>query len=256
MRRAVSPSPGTIRPLHAEDVLFVLTGAGISAESGLRTFRGPDGIWNGRRAEEVATPEAFQEDPALVWRFYSERRRAALGKEPNPGHRALARLERALGPRLFLCTQNVDDLHEAAGSRRVHHMHGRLFQSRCSRAACPTEPFDDVADYDGGAPLPRCAACGALLRPHVCWFGEVPFGLDAIAAALERATVVLVVGTSGVVYPAASFVALARAAGARAWYVGLEAPANADAFDVVRLGRAGETLPALVAAWLGDAAAP
>ena len=119
--------------LSPHDRLFVLTGAGISAESGLATFRGSGGLWNGYRAEEVATPEAWEADPELVWRFYSMRRRDALAAQPNPAHRALARVEKKLGDRFYLCTQNVDDLHERAGSRRMHHMHGTLFQSRCVR---------------------------------------------------------------------------------------------------------------------------
>src|SRR6202453_4874044 len=151
------------------DRLFVLTGAGISAESGLATFRGSGGLWNGYRVEEVATPEAWEADPALVWKFYSMRRRDATAAEPNAAHRALARLEDRLGERLFLCTQNVDDLHERGGSRRVHHMHGSLFESRCVECE---RPFADRAEYE--AELPVCAQCGAVVRPHIVWFGEVP----------------------------------------------------------------------------------
>src|SRR5512139_343070 len=125
----------TVRPGPADRV-FVLTGAGVSAESGIPTFRGVGGLWEGHRIEEVATPQAFARDPALVWKFYAWRRSMAAGRQPNPGHAALARLERALGARMFLCTQNVDSLHEQAGSRRVTHMHGRLLQSRCSRPGC------------------------------------------------------------------------------------------------------------------------
>ena len=127
----------------AKPRVFVLTGAGISAESGIPTFRGVNGLWNGWRIEEVASPRAFERDPLLVWRFYSERRAGARDKEPHAGHRALAELETSIGERMFLCTQNVDHLHERAGSRRVTHMHGRLFQSRCSHAACTLPPFDD-----------------------------------------------------------------------------------------------------------------
>src|ERR1700689_3559022 len=131
--------------LTPQDRLFVLTGAGISAESGLATFRGSGGLWNGHRVEEVATPEAWQANPELVWRFYSMRRRDALAAQPNPAHLALAAVGERLGDRFFLCTQNVDDLHERAGSRRVHHMHGTLFQSRCVRCAAP---FPDQALYE------------------------------------------------------------------------------------------------------------
>lgn len=231
----------------------MLTGAGISAESGLSTFRGVGGLWKGYRVEEVASPEAWQRDPRLVWEFYSMRRRAAADKQPNPGHRALARLEREIGERLFLCTQNVDDLHEKAGSQRVAHMHGKLFQSRCDTCDRPT--FDDRQTYEGE--VPRCP-CGGRIRPHICWFGEVPFHLDAIYAALEDCTIFLAVGTSGVVHPAASFVAHARSRqrrgqSVRAIYVGPEEPANLALFDQSCLGPAGELLPRLFALspWLG-----
>lgn len=146
------------------DRVFVLTGAGISAESGLATFRGSGGLWNGYRVEEVATPEAWVANPALVWEFYSLRRRDAQAAEPNAAHRALAALERRLGDRFYLVTQNVDDLHERAGSQRIHHMHGTLSQSRCVRC---DEPFADRAVYLDPANLPTCASCGAPVRPHI-----------------------------------------------------------------------------------------
>ena len=133
--------------IRKSDRLFVLTGAGISAESGIPTFRGQDGLWEGHRIEDVATPQAFAKDPELVWRFYSMRRSVAAACKPNPGHIALARLGEMLGKRMFLCTQNVDSLHEAAGSVHVFHMHGQLFQSRCSERACPTKPFEDSQTY-------------------------------------------------------------------------------------------------------------
>ena len=233
------------------DRLFVLTGAGVSAESGVPTFRGVGGLWEGHRIEEVATPGAFDRDPALVWKFYSWRRGMAAGRRPNPGHLALARLELALGGRMYLCTQNVDSLHEEGGSRRVAHMHGRLFQSRCSRPGCAEPPFDDAGRYPTLDAVPRCRACGALIRPHICWFGEVPFDLEAIRSALESCAICLVAGTSGVVEPAASFVRIARARGAATVYVGPEEPANARAFDALRLGPSGVELPALVAEWIG-----
>jgi NAD-dependent deacetylase len=225
----------------AEDRVFVLTGAGISAESGLATFRGSGGLWNGYRVEEVATPEAWDADPALVWNFYSMRRRDARQALPNAGHRALATLQERLGERMFLCTQNVDDLHEQAGSKQVHHMHGMLFQSRCVRCE---EPFADDAVYD--AQLPHCHDCGAPVRPHIVWFGETPLEMETIYEHLQRATHVLVVGTSGSVYPAAGFVGLARRLGAKTIYVGPEAPLNAEAFDEIRLGTAVEVLPGLL----------
>ena len=226
--------------LTAADRVFVLTGAGVSAESGLATFRGSGGLWNGYRVEEVATPEAWDADPRLVWRFYSMRRRDALAAEPNAGHRALAAMEAKLGERFYLCTQNVDDLHERAGSRRVHHMHGSLFESRCVRCMAP---FADRAFYE--SELPKCAGCGAAVRPHIVWFGEMPLDMEDIYDELGRATVLLVVGTSGSVYPAANFVHWARQGGARTVYVGPEPPLNASAFTHVVEGKAGEVLPGL-----------
>ena len=227
-----------------DDRVFVLTGAGVSAESGLATFRGSGGLWNGHRVEDVATPEAWEADPALVWRFYSMRRRDAMKAEPNAGHRALAEMERKLGERFYLCTQNVDDLHERGGSRRVHHMHGMLFESRCERCE---KPFADTAIYEDAEKLPVCAECGAAVRPHIVWFGEMPLDMDGIYSELERATVLLVVGTSGAVYPAAGFVRVANQRGIRTVYVGPEEPLNADAFDEILLGTAVEILPGLAA---------
>jgi NAD-dependent deacetylase len=226
--------------LSAEDRLFVLTGAGISAESGLATFRGSGGLWNGHRVEEVATPEAWQANPELVWRFYSMRRQDAMAAEPNAGHRALAAIEERMGERFYLCTQNVDNLHERAGSRRIHHMHGTLFESRCVRCE---KPFVDKAVYEGAEKLPRCAKCGAAVRPHIVWFGEIPLDMDGIYRELDRATVALVVGTSGSVYPAAGFVNIANRRGIRTIYVGPEEPLNAGSFDEIVLGMAAEVLP-------------
>jgi NAD-dependent deacetylase len=227
----------------ADDRVFVLTGAGISAESGLATFRGSGGLWNGYRVDQVATPEAWAADPVLVWQFYSMRRTDALTAKPNAAHRALARLEERLGERLFLCTQNVDELHEQGGSKRVHHMHGSLFASRCVRCE---EPFADAATYMDEAALPRCARCGAAVRPHIVWFGEAPLEMERIYAELERATMLLVVGTSGSVYPAAGLVQVARRRGIRTVYVGPEAPLNAESFDEILLGTATEVVPGLV----------
>lgn len=233
-------------PLTPSDRVFVLTGAGISAESGLPTFRGMNGLWRGYRVEDVATPEAFAADPAMVWQFYSERRRRHETVAPNPAHFALAELERRLGDRYFLCTQNVDSLHEQAGSRRVVQMHGRIMQSRCSDVRCDSLPFDDRRQFGEGEEVPRCQRCGAAVRPHICWFGEVPFEMELVLHQLREASVVLTVGSSGVVEPAASFVRLAQCAGARTIYVGPEEPANRAHFDEVVEGKAGEVLPRLV----------
>jgi NAD-dependent deacetylase len=232
--------------LTQNDRVFVLTGAGVSAESGVPTFRGAGGLWRGHRVEEVATPEAFQSNPELVWQFYSERRKRAANVAPNPAHNALVSLENALQDRFFLCTQNVDSLHEQAGSQRLVHMHGRLMQTRCSRRGCRTLPFADERLYMSWAEIPTCPACGALARPDICWFGEVPFFMDRIFEQLRVCTVLLTIGTAGVVEPAASFVRMARLNGARAIYVGPDEPANRMFFDEVVLGRAGEVLPAMV----------
>jgi NAD-dependent deacetylase len=224
------------------DRIFVLTGAGVSAESGIPTFRGASGLWRNYQIEEVASPIAWQRDPRLVWEFYSMRRRVAASATPNPAHLALASLEQKLGGRLFLCTQNVDDLHDQAGSKRVVHMHGELFNSRCD--TCSRPPFRDTNTYDLPAELPRCD-CGGRIRPHICWFGEVPFELDRIFCALDECTVFMAVGTSGLVEPAASFVAHVGGR-ARTIYVGAEEPANASAFTECHLGKAGEMLPDLL----------
>jgi len=223
------------------DRLFVLTGAGVSAESGLATFRGSGGLWNGYRVEEVATPEAWHANPELVWNFYSMRRREALAAQPNAAHLALARIEQKLGEHFYLCTQNVDDLHERAGSHRVHHMHGTLFQSRCVRCNLP---FPDEAQYE--STLPMCEKCGHAVRPHIVWFGEIPLDMEVIYRELDRATHLLVVGTSGSVYPAAGFVHIANQRGIRTIYVGPEEPLNADAFDEIVLGAATEVLPPML----------
>ena len=222
--------------------LFVLTGAGISAESGLATFRGSGGLWNGYRVEEVATPEAWHADPEMVWQFYSQRRQDALAAQPNPGHLALAAWEQQLRGRFYLCTQNVDDLHERAGCVRVHHMHGTLFQSRCT--GCE-RVFPDQALYRNAAELPRCQQCGDPVRPHIVWFGEVPLQMEEILEELSQAAALLVIGTSGSVYPAAGFVRIANEQGLRTIYVGPEEPLNADAFDEIILGTATEVLPSL-----------
>jgi NAD-dependent deacetylase len=226
-----------------QDRLFVLTGAGISAESGLATFRGSGGLWNGYRVDQVATPEAWQADPELVWRFYSMRRRDALAVEPNAAHRALAEIEQKLADRFYLCTQNVDGLHERAGSRRVHPMHGSLFKSRCVDCGIP---YPDQKVYEVAGGLPECEQCGALVRPHIVWFGEFPLDMEGIYLQLDRATRLLVVGTSGSVYPAASFVQIAHRRGIQTVYVGPEEPLNADAFDEIVVGTATEMLPRLL----------
>ncbi len=227
--------------------VFVLTGAGISAESGIRTFRDANGLWEQYRFEEVASPEGWAADAALVWRFYAQRRAQAGTCQPNAAHRALAGLEEALGDRLFLCTQNVDDLHEKAGHKRLVHMHGELMKSRCE--SCQRRPFDDAVAH---AVIPACH-CGARVRPHIVWFGEMPFEMDRIARELEACDVFVTIGSSGAVYPAAGFVSAVRSRSRRGGtpvrtvYVGPEEPDNAPMFDECRLGRAGEVVPVLFA---------
>jgi NAD-dependent deacetylase len=225
------------------DRVFVLTGAGISAESGLPTFRASDGLWAGHRIEDVCTPEALHRNPALVWEFYSARRASAQAAQPNPAHIALAELEAYLGDRFFLCTQNVDDLHERAGSTRLVHMHGELAKSRCSEN-CGRPPIEDHAVYRTLDEVAHCA-CGARLRPHIVFFGEIPLDMDRIQREIDRATLMLVVGTSGSVYPAANFVHWARQHRARTVYVGPEPPLNNAAFTHIIDGPAGEVLPTL-----------
>ena len=229
--------------------LLVLTGAGISAESGLATFRGGGGLWEGEPVEAVATPEGFDRDPARVWRFYAARRAAAAVARPNAAHRALVDAERRLGDRFLLVTQNVDGLHAAAGGRRVLELHGSLWRTRCS--GCEREPFADTTIPT--AP-PECDRCGALLRPAIVWFGE-PVDGDAdrrtmhfmSEAARERARLVfLAIGTSGAVFPASAYVRYAEDLGAETWLANLEAADNAGSFAHVVTGRATETVPTLL----------
>jgi NAD-dependent deacetylase len=233
--------------------LLVLTGAGVSAESGVPTFRGASGLWENHPVEQVATPEGFRADPALVWRFYSERRRQAGSVQPNPGHAALAAAEQRMGDRFLLVTQNVDGLHRRAGSQRIVEMHGSLFETRCFH--CDRPPFPDDSQHLTGE-VPRCDLCAAagrrgLLRPAIVWFGEMlDFErMQRVAAFMEAPgrLVFLAVGTSGLVYPAAGLVREARAAGGETWLVNLEPPENRSAFDEFVQGPSGRVLPDLFA---------
>ena len=231
--------------------IFVLTGAGVSAESGLGTFRDKDGVWTKYDLETVATPEGFARNPALVRDFYNARRANLMDAAPNAAHFALARLEAELaarGDELWLCTQNVDDLHEKAGSRRLVHMHGELAVTRCHhcQATCP----------DTGALTAEavCGACGRAggARPHVVWFGEMPLHMDEIEDALAEADLFVSIGTSGSVYPAAGFVTQARAMGIQTCEINLEPSANAYVFDEKRYGPASRIVPAWIATILGE----
>ena len=248
----VRPTPPAPEPIDARTWLLVLTGAGISAESALSTFRGGGGLWDGQRIEDVATPDGFRRDPARVWRFYSERRAAAAAASPNAAHRALVDLEDLTGDRFLLVTQNVDGLHARAGSRRLIEIHGSLWRAKCW--ACRRPPFPDDG-FPVEPPLPRCQRCEAggrtaLLRPDIVWFGE-PLDqelqgrvLDFIRAAhaSRERFVFLAVGTSGQVYPAAAYVDAARAGGAETWLANLEEPANAASFDRRLIGPATASL--------------
>lgn len=232
--------------------VFVLTGAGVSAESGLGTFRNKErtGIWARFDPMKLATPEAFARDPETVRAFYNARRRNLINAAPNAAHAALARLEAGLaarGGRLTLVTQNIDDLHERAGSQRVIHMHGELLKARCGRCEFVSPRRDDI-----GADS-QCAGCrrAGTLRPHVVWFGEIPLEMEVICAALAQADLFVAIGTSGAVYPAAGFVAIARRAGAAACEINLEPSDNADQFDARRYGRASQEVPAWVEEMLG-----
>lgn len=222
--------------------IVVLTGAGISAESGVPTFRGPDGLWEGHRVEDVATPEAFRRDPALVQAFY-DARRAALGRvEPNAAHLALARLDAEWPGALLIVTQNVDDLHERAGARRMVHMHGELNSALC--LACGERQPAPATLSDGPA-CTRCEARGRL-RPDIVWFGEMPYHMDRIEHALTGCDLFVSIGTSGAVYPAAGFVRGARHAGARTLEINLDPSEGTHLFHEARHGRAGDLVPAWV----------
>ena len=218
--------------------IVVLTGAGISAESGLATFRAEDGLWEDHPVEQVATPEGFARDPDLVQRFYDARRAAVLVASPNAAHHALGRLEREWDGELLLVTQNIDDLHERAGAHGVLHMHGEALSAWCTSCDARHPWRTTLRDR------PACAACGELaLRPDIVWFGEMPYRMDAIFTALARADLFVSVGTSGAVYPAAGFVQQAAAHGAHTLELNLERSAGSHWFDETRLGLASELVP-------------
>lgn len=236
--------------------IVILTGAGISAESGLATFRGPDGLWEGHRVEDVCTPEALARDPDLVLDFYDQRRRALATVRPNTAHEALARLDAEWDGDLLIVTQNVDDLHERAGAKRLIHMHGELLSALCGACGHRSPFTGDMISR------PLCPACGmpGALRPDIVFFGEIPYAMDAIQEALEQADLFVSIGTSGTVYPAAGFVQLARAVGADTLELNLEpsggtilsaaggyaAAAAASGFADGAYGAATATVPAWV----------
>ena len=230
--------------------IVVLTGAGISAESGVRTFRDNDGLWENHRIEDVATPEAWSRDPSLVWKFYQARRKQLLLVEPNPAHKALARLESDVES-FTLITQNVDDLHERGGSTSPIHMHGSLSTLRCEETS---KAEVRMANSDLGEDFVYCNCCvqASRMRPDIVWFGEVPMRMEEIYRSVEECDIFIVIGSSGHVYPAAGLVNFANSSGARSILVNYEVPINGHDFDEVHIGRAGELLPGIVSSWLGD----
>ncbi|MGZ8347323.1 MAG: NAD-dependent deacylase [Allosphingosinicella sp.] len=227
--------------------IVVLTGAGISAESGLATFRGPDGLWEGHRVEDVATPEAFDRDPALVQAFYDARRARLKEVVPNAAHAALARLDAEWPGELLIVTQNVDDLHERAGAKRVLHMHGELSSAWCLACDARTRWDGDLGDHPA---CPHCQVAGRL-RPDIVWFGEMPYEMERIDDALRDADLFVSIGTSGAVYPAAGFVQTARHCGAHTLEMNLDPSLGSYHFHESRIGRAGELVPDWVDRLLG-----
>ncbi|RTY60037.1 NAD-dependent protein deacylase [Pantoea sp. YU22] len=233
---------------HPQPFVVVLTGAGISAESGIQTFRAADGLWEEHRVEDVATPEGYRRDPELVQRFYNARRRSLQSSEiqPNTAHKALAELEQVLGDNFLLVTQNIDNLHERAGNSRVLHMHGELLKARCTSSGQVISWSEDLTTED------RCTCCQfpAPLRPHVVWFGEMPIGMEEIYHALEKADLFIAIGTSGHVYPAAGFVHEARLQGAHTVELNLEPSQVGNEFAERHYGLASEVVPHFVDSFL------
>lgn len=224
--------------------IVILTGAGVSAESGIQTFRASDGLWHDHHIEDVATPEGFAANPELVQTFYNERRRQLKDVEtqPNPAHLALARLEAEWKGDLLLVTQNVDNLHERAGSKNLIHMHGQLDQIRCTESGAVYRWEDDIEKDHA------CSCCEkeGTLRPNIVWFGEMPFLMDTINEALIRCDLFISIGTSGKVYPAAGYVEVAKHIGARTVELNLDPTDSSSVFDLSVSGKAGETLPGFV----------
>jgi NAD-dependent deacetylase len=228
--------------LRSARSVTVLTGAGISADSGVPTFRGADGLWRNFRAEDLATPEAFDRDPKLVWEWYNWRRELIATKQPNPAHHTVVGMERQFS-QFWLITQNVDGLHRAAGSQQLSEIHGNIWMVRCTACGTVTENRDLPIQI-----LPHCLACQGLLRPHIVWFGEslAVTDLQKSYDSLQTCEVCLVIGTSGVVYPAAGFAAVAKGAGAFVAEINLDVTSNSDLVDVSLQGRAREIVPLLL----------
>ena len=229
--------------------VVVLTGAGISAESGIRTFRANDGVWENHRIEDVATPFAWERDPRLVWRFYQGRRRQLLDVNPNSAHEALVSLESYLDE-FLLITQNVDDLHSRAGSEKLIHMHGELRKLRCEMCGEIIDAMDDEYLQDQYVKCVQCA--NERLRPHIVWFHEMPLRMDEIYDAVGECDVFIAIGTSGHVYPAAGLLSIAKDTGAHCIGINLDPPENVILFDEFHQGLAGELVPALVTKWMSE----
>ncbi len=230
--------------------IVILTGAGISAESGIQTFRASDGLWENQRIDDVATPEGFSRNPELVQRFYNERRRKLFSPDiqPNAAHLALAELEEKIGENLLIVTQNVDNLHERAGSRNLIHMHGELLKVRCSWSGKIYDWERDVNETD------RCDCCQPprQLRPHIVWFGEMPLEMERIYQALAECDYFIAIGTSGNVYPAAGFVQEANRAGAVTIELNLVPSLVKNEFQQTQYGKASELVPAFIARFLNS----
>lgn len=221
---------------------LILTGAGISAESGIQTFRDSGGLWANHRVEDVASPQGFQKNPKLVWNFYKERFAETLKVEPNPAHLALSKLEKALQDDFYLITQNVDGLHTRAGNKRIYEMHGRLSSAFCTGCSKRYQ----VSELDLDSDVPLCSKCGKILRPDVVWFEEIPYYLYEIEALLKSCDIFVILGTSGTVYPAAGFVMTAKLFGAHTIAINLSKPDNLNFIDEFYLGKCGELLPPMV----------
>ncbi|MEL6746981.1 MAG: NAD-dependent deacylase [Pseudomonadota bacterium] len=249
----MSATPALTRPpgapdLRAMDRIVVLSGAGLSAESGLGTFRDVGGIWTKYDLEDVATPQGYARNPELVQSFYNARRRQALAAEPNAGHMALARLAKLHAGQVMLVTQNIDPLLARAGATSVVHMHGEIARSQCTACGTKADAHDDLTITT------VCASCGAAgtVRPDVVWFGEMPYWMDEIYEALSTCDLFISIGTSGTVYPAAGFVEAATAAGAHTVELNLEPSAGTSLFDEHHAGPATQIVPAFVDLMLGS----
>lgn len=237
-----------LHTLSSDASIVILTGAGISAESGLETFRGAGGLWCGHRVEEVATPEAFASNPELVHAFYNKRRSGLLNPniQPNQAHIALAKLEHEWSGKVLVVTQNIDDLHERGGSQNLLHMHGEILKAFCLNCSSGTGlKIECQTDLSTESACPTCGQKGGL-RPDIVWFGEMPYYMDDIFATLAQCDLFIAIGTSGNVYPAAGFVNEALAAGASTIEMNLEPSPNATSFHHSIIGPAGTTVPRLV----------